>query len=374
MVLHLADAHLGKRQYNLSEREEDYYKAFTEAMDKAIEERVDAVFISGDLFDSPLPHTSMKPFKVALDKIREVREKGIEVFMIPGDHDFPKRKGLPAIALLAELSGAKLLRGEAGAKGVEYKGFRIHGVEAPSANKKSLEALKRAYKQRNSVALLHLAPCNLFRYGCVDETEVPGGFKYYAMGHLHMPIETHFRGSLMVYPGALEVTSVDEVKYMDKKGPVLVDLSGDEAKVVGRIKVYNRPQVILTYRLPLEYKKALADANKVPQGAVVHLVLIGKAGRSMVSNIMKSFSARALTVRVQVKAVKEEKEEVSVRAVTIEDALKGFYGEDLGSLLAELIKVLQEESDLDVAREVAMKIYESGLWRKALRGPSRRGR
>ena len=45
---HLADTHLGYRQYGLFEREKDFYEVFEKVIDKIIEENVDFVvtFIS----------------------------------------------------------------------------------------------------------------------------------------------------------------------------------------------------------------------------------------------------------------------------------------------------------------------------------------
>ena len=48
---HLADTHLGYRQFGLLEREKDFYEVFDKIIDKIIEEKVDFVIHSGDLFD-----------------------------------------------------------------------------------------------------------------------------------------------------------------------------------------------------------------------------------------------------------------------------------------------------------------------------------
>ena len=45
---HLADTHLGYRQYGLFEREKDFYEVFDKVIDKIIEEKVDFVVHSGD--------------------------------------------------------------------------------------------------------------------------------------------------------------------------------------------------------------------------------------------------------------------------------------------------------------------------------------
>ena len=42
---HLADTHLGYRQFGLLEREKDFYEVFDKIIDKIIEEKVDFVYI-----------------------------------------------------------------------------------------------------------------------------------------------------------------------------------------------------------------------------------------------------------------------------------------------------------------------------------------
>ncbi len=48
--LHMADCHLGYRQYNLRERFNDFGQAFLNVIDTAIAEKVDFVLLAGDLF------------------------------------------------------------------------------------------------------------------------------------------------------------------------------------------------------------------------------------------------------------------------------------------------------------------------------------
>ena len=70
-LAHLADTHLGYKQYNLEEREKDIYDALEEIGDKILEEHADIVVHSGDLFDSPRPtpqaYFAFKKFLKKLD-------------------------------------------------------------------------------------------------------------------------------------------------------------------------------------------------------------------------------------------------------------------------------------------------------------------
>ena len=50
--MHLADLHLGKRQYNIEERYNDYFRAFKWILSEAIQQNLDFILVSGDLIDS----------------------------------------------------------------------------------------------------------------------------------------------------------------------------------------------------------------------------------------------------------------------------------------------------------------------------------
>jgi len=88
---HLADTHLGRRQFNLDEREEDFYRAFHRIIDKIIEERVDFVVHSGDLFDDKKP--SIKALLEVKKGVRKLADAGIKLYTVAGNHDIPKRTG-----------------------------------------------------------------------------------------------------------------------------------------------------------------------------------------------------------------------------------------------------------------------------------------
>ena len=91
-IAHLADTHLGYKQYNLDEREKDIYDALEEIGDKILEEHVDIVVHCGDLFDSPRPHaTGLSCFQeISLKKL----DGKTKIFAVLGDHDRPKSSGM----------------------------------------------------------------------------------------------------------------------------------------------------------------------------------------------------------------------------------------------------------------------------------------
>ena len=88
---HLADSHLGYRQYGLIDRETDFYRVFESTVDKIIESDVDFVIHSGDLFENPRP--TPRAILEFQNSFLRLKEENIPVYAIAGNHDSVLRKG-----------------------------------------------------------------------------------------------------------------------------------------------------------------------------------------------------------------------------------------------------------------------------------------
>ncbi|MEJ2296477.1 MAG: DNA repair exonuclease, partial [Candidatus Lokiarchaeota archaeon] len=88
---HLSDCHLGAwRNENLNQVG---YKAFEKAIDVIIEENVDFIIISGDLYDVSNPKVEVVDLSVR--ELKRLKDKGIPVYGIMGSHDFsPSNKSM----------------------------------------------------------------------------------------------------------------------------------------------------------------------------------------------------------------------------------------------------------------------------------------
>ena len=125
--MHFSDTHLGNREYMLAEREDDFYESFRECIDIAINEKVDFIVHSGDLFDTWGP--SNRSLAELKDSLIRVREKNIPVFMVLGDHDRPKRVDYPA-ARIFDFLGLHLMGTEDLETHVLEDGTLIAGISA----------------------------------------------------------------------------------------------------------------------------------------------------------------------------------------------------------------------------------------------------
>ena len=110
--LHLADTHLGFRQFagkldperQINQREADVYRSWHHAIDHAIARGLDAVVHAGDLFDGPRP--TPRALAEALDGFQRLHAAGIAAIVIAGNHSTPRtRSGGSVFEVLSRFPG-----------------------------------------------------------------------------------------------------------------------------------------------------------------------------------------------------------------------------------------------------------------------------
>ncbi|MCD6323642.1 MAG: exonuclease SbcCD subunit D [Desulfurococcales archaeon] len=257
LIAHMADIHLGLRQYGLLWREEDFYARFKEAVEKAVREGVEAILISGDMFDRARPPISA--LRAAKEALNIPQSKGIPIYAVLGEHDIPKVKDLPPHFVLDEY--VKVL-GTAATPlvqrlSVEGKEYCIAGISHRPLTSKGRQRLRELMDEaarkvcRDSVLMMHQSIANVFKLEPgIDLNEIPKAFKYVAMGHLHKRwvSETYPK---VAYPGSLEIVNMGEIEEWRRngKGFYLVDISGDEASIQ-KVDVDVTPQEVVTTQYP----------------------------------------------------------------------------------------------------------------------------
>lgn len=84
-LLHVSDTHLGYRQYHLDERLDDFAKAFSEVISAAIDNNVDAIVHSGDLFHTSRP--GITPLQTVFTELQRLQNEDIPFLLIVGNHE-----------------------------------------------------------------------------------------------------------------------------------------------------------------------------------------------------------------------------------------------------------------------------------------------
>ena len=266
-IAHISDTHLGYRQYNLDEREQDLYEVFEQIIDRAIEEHVDIIVHSGDLFESPNPR--VKTLYVVKRVLKKLGDR-IPFYCVLGDHDTPKRKGMPPHALfnikLLGVYGLETIRKDdvliAGISNLKGRGIPLLKREL-----KRFDVIAKDYKK--SILILHQAlKTYLSIPGAYEITEddLPRHATYYAMGHIHARAVQRFGDGILAYSGSPEIIRKDEIGSWVKhgKGFYIVDIDQDEPEV-HKIDLDIRPQMDVT----IEH----GDINSIHTVSYTHLTL-----------------------------------------------------------------------------------------------------
>ncbi len=105
-ILHVADTHLGTRQYGLEARRRDFAAAFRQLIDLALEHGVEAVVHAGDLFNDRSP--LMEDLTDVVRELGRLRDAGIPFLGVVGNHE--GKRGLQWLDLFEHLGLAVHLR------------------------------------------------------------------------------------------------------------------------------------------------------------------------------------------------------------------------------------------------------------------------
>jgi DNA repair exonuclease SbcCD nuclease subunit len=352
LFAHIADTHLGYRQFNLEERERDFYFAFQESVDKMIAEGVDCLIHAGDLFDEPRP--SIRALVEAKSGIRRLREKGIKIVMIPGNHDKLMRKGtmLPhAIFDDVELISKEnpfVVIGDVFIGGVPYisKSYRDQLLEEVAA----LEEIARDHKK--SVLILHQGVDKyLSQEYELHLDELPKTFDYYALGHVHRRIEEEFNGSNICYSGSTEVWRSNEASDWESNGKGFLLVDSEDMKPRRMDLEGTRPFLTSEIRSEEDISQVATRAKDFEQ-PIVHLTISGEDFNSLDEAARVEFSKKALYLAIKRKVFVEENHRT----------IKGFL--EVDSMISEALKDFNnEEKDfgLEAFRHLSKNEVEEAL-------------
>src|SRR5262245_8287063 len=226
-LLHLADVHLGARYRDLGEaaarQRERQLDAFRRAVDVALEQRVDAVLICGDLFDTNgQPRRSVDK---AVAELRRLTDRSVRVVIIPGTHDCYEQGSIYRVFDLRQLAGLPngsdlltVLTPETPDVVFPDLDLVVYGrVSATKSTTRSPLAGLPATdpRARWRVAMIH---GSLRIPGKVDNDDVlftdaevaASGLDYLALGHWHSFQQGRAGATVWAYSGAPEPVALDQ--------------------------------------------------------------------------------------------------------------------------------------------------------------------
>lgn len=216
--LHTADWHLGYRQYGMAVREADFLKPLEEIGDIAVREKVDAVLVAGDIFDSIHPPASA--VQAAATFGFRMEEAGIRVLSVDGNHDLSGGRwadicGFTPLGMNA--AGDMVMNPvRVGRDGVPFVGIDFCRTQQLLERLKYMEECN--LNLAGGVLALHMEIAELTAYSTalslrdlephLDALNVG----YVALGHIHNAVATSTdRGRVYRYPGSTEMNDISEL-------------------------------------------------------------------------------------------------------------------------------------------------------------------
>ena len=379
---HIADTHLGYRQFNLEDREKDFYDSFNEAIDKIIEEHVDFVIHAGDLFETNRPQP--RAILTAQKAIKKLNDKKIPIYAIPGNHDIVLRRGTMPPQVLFEIFNFKLFGGskqydvinkDTFIGGVPFYPHFYRNVLKERITK--LSKIAENYKKR--IIILHEGLYQLLPFEGAYELsleDLPQNFDYYAFGHIHRRVIKNFGKGILAYPGSIDVWRLDEVLDYKKqgKGFYIVDLDGDLPEIqkidLEGVRVFD--DIVInanSFDEDLENAKNIAielDSKSVKK-PIINVRLKGKRKMAIgfyISRINQALAKYTLTHRVKFKFEEEKEIRIETKSLNVyELILNALKKERVKADLAYSIYSELKENNLKKAIEIAEKFFE-GAWKK----------
>jgi len=246
---HVSDVHLGAwRNERLNELG---YKAFVLAVNVIVNEEVDFVIISGDLYDVSNPKVEV--IDLATRELKKLKDHEIPVYGIMGSHDFsPSNK-----SMIRPLITAGLFKDVWNAELTEDDKIKLNYYIDPKtkikltglrARKRGLEIEEYHILDRESledekgpkIFILHtmlyeLKPKEFKDMESTPKSLLPQGFEYYAGGHLHKTVPEKLRKdersfkiddkTKIIYPGSLAPVNFRELEQYKFGGFCII--SGD---------------------------------------------------------------------------------------------------------------------------------------------------
>ena len=270
---HISDVHLGAwRNERLNELG---YIAFERAVNISIDENVDFVIISGDLYDVSNPKVEV--IDLATKELKKLKDHEIPVYGIMGSHDFsPSNKSMirPLITagLYLDVSKGELTENDKlkldfyidQKTKIKITGLRARkrSLEIEDYQKLDLENLEK--ETGIKIFVLHtllseLKPIEFKDMQSTPKSLLPQGFDYYAGGHLHktMPkklrdAKTYFKvddKTKIIYPGVLAPINFRELEQYKFGGFCII---------LGDIEIKSQKSELEVKYIPVKVKEVIS--------------------------------------------------------------------------------------------------------------------
>ncbi len=286
----IGDAHLGRTATTattpegVNQREVDFERSFLAAVEQGLAAQPELMIWLGDVFDHPRPN--YRSFRVAMQALRMIRDAGVGLVAISGNHDTPRLPGVGnPYAVLSdaypEFSFAYRMEYEA----IDLGGLRVHCVPQTKTAEDTVDALHAADTGRSldrvNLLITHpLVHSVERRYADMNEIEIDDDelrSDLVLLGHYHTFQQLRGRTNVW-YAGSTDTFSFSDDPGI-AKGFVLMDTDAgtcEHVALAGQRDLRVVPMIDAWGRSPGEIEAEICERLAAqPPGAVVRVDIDG---------------------------------------------------------------------------------------------------
>lgn len=362
----MADCHIGS--WRDPKLKDTSTIAFNKAIDKCIDENVDFILISGDLFNTSLPR--IDNLKTVVGTFKTLKEKDIPVYIIPGSHDYsPSGKTMLDVLENAGLF-VNVVKGEEidGKLKLNFTIDKKTGAKITGMLGKRYSLEKEYYKNLILENLENEDGYKIFMFHSgIDELKpedmqniitqplslLPKNFDYYAGGHVHIVKDTKIEGyGTIAYPGPLFPNSFSELEKLETGGFYIVENNNLRWEP---IQVYNIHKIIIDCNQKNPEQIYDEIINEIKDKEFINTLVLMRLHGSLDSGkpydidfkdiFQKLYDKSAYFVMKNTNALTtKEFEEIKIDTKSTEDAEAAIIKEHLGQIKLKDMDTNEEEA------------------------------
>ncbi|MFH1472458.1 MAG: metallophosphoesterase [Nanoarchaeota archaeon] len=305
-MIHTSDLHLGTTFKVLGDKSKfhrnDCQDVFSNIVDLCIKEKVNALLIAGDLFETPEPQKSLVKFVTG--EIERLNDEKINVLISSGNHD-PYKKG--SVWAEYKFPSNVIIFSSNDLEPKEFDGLTIYGLAYTNNTKEPLKGFKAEDSDTFKVGLIHGSTTNInwdqepeAGYRRITKTELDNSkLDYVALGHFHDTLEINSKVKCY-YSGCPEPLS-----FKNNKDCCVLLVTYNQGNVTVKpiktnIRTFETLEVDCTnFESDTELRKML-EKNK-GENKILRLILTGSPSLDLnfdIELLEKEFNARYFFLKV----------------------------------------------------------------------------
>lgn len=378
---HITDCHLGGwRQQELQDLN---FESFKKTIDTCIEENVEFILFTGDLFDSAFP--PIETLKETFAEFKKLKDAKIRSYVIAGSHDYSvsgktfldviEKAGFCEIAKYEENEEQVIL------KPSKYGSIHIYGypgkksgLEIPSIKKIKIN---EPYESNFRILMLHTTLTEVAQGLPIDSvslSELPKA-DYYAMGHIHIDYEGEHNGKPVIYGGPTFPNNFKELEDLKGGCFYIVEINGYTKITKKEIRL----KEILTINVEITNsltgtQKILSEINKHDlKDKILLLRVYGKISQGKTSDInfqeieTQVRKSEAYCFLKNTSKLEMEKQEIQLaiqekEVEKVEEIIINNYEKENPSDFNKLIFSLMDSLSMDKQEDEKTAVFEARLF------------